>query len=57
MGMSKSASNLWAIPSVKRTFIKVKEMWFPAYPTDVLEVVNDRYIGPVLDDGGIDILK
>lgn len=56
MGMPKSAVNVWILPSMKRTFIAVKERCFQTYVTDVLGALNNCYIRKILDDGHIDLL-
>lgn len=56
MEMSRKVSNLWASPSVRKTFILLKERWFRAYLTDVLESVNYSYVEQVLDGDHIDPL-
>lgn len=50
------ATNVWKLPSVKRTFILVEERRSRRYMTDKLGTVNDSYIKKVLDDGHAHLL-
>lgn len=56
MGMSRSATNICTLPSIKRTFSSVEKRWFRSYVTDMLASMNDRYVEQVLEGGHIDLL-
>lgn len=56
MSMSRTATRVWTLPSVGKTFISVDERWFRTYVTDAVGSVTDCYIAEVLNDGQIDIL-
>lgn len=50
MWMSKTETRLWTLPSVKMTFIFVKEGWFRTYLTDALGYVNDCYVESLMNN-------
>lgn len=48
MRMSSSATNVWKLPSAKRTFISVEEGWFRMYVADTFRAEKDGYVRKVL---------
>lgn len=55
--MSRTATIVWTLLSVKKTFTAVAEVWFRIHVTDVLGSVQDCYLGYVLDDGLTNVLR
>lgn len=51
MKLSRTATILWTLLSLRKTFISVDQRRFWPYLTDVLEFVNDCNVGKVLDYG------
>lgn len=56
VGISRTATNVWKLPSVRNMFISVDQGWFETYMTEAFEYVNDCYAGQVIDDGHIALL-
>lgn len=48
--MSGSATKVWKLSSMKKTFILVNEECLRMYVPDALGSVQNRYVGGVLDD-------
>lgn len=57
MEMSKPATNLWTLPSIKITVIPVEEKEFDTYVTETLGSVTDHYIGQIRDNGHINRVR
>lgn len=55
--LSCTATSVCTPPSVRNTFISVDERWFRTYMTEALGSVEGCYVGQVLDNGEIKLLK
>lgn len=42
--LSRTASSVWALPSVRRTSISLNESWFRAHVKHAYRSVNDNYV-------------
>lgn len=56
MRMSKTATSLETLLSVRKTFISVNESWFQTYSVNALGSVKNCFIGQVLDCGHIELV-
>lgn len=57
MGISRTGSNVWKLPSVRKTFMLVNKRFLWTNVTDVLGSVRDCYVGKPLDDVHIELLN
>lgn len=57
MGVSGSVTDVWTLPSVKTTFVSVKERGFRTYVKDALVSVSDCYAGQLMDHDHVNLLR